>query len=66
MWKQLLVERAVSLSCLPWDDVERRKLWDELQDDIMGKLSLEECAALDAYCESVPSIGSLMIRSIMP
>ena len=66
MWKQVLVERAVSLSCLPWDSDERMKAWNELQDDIMGKLSLDECAALDAYCESVPSIGAMMIRSIMP
>lgn len=66
MWKQVYVERAISLSCLPWDSDERAKAWGALQDDILGKLSLEECAALYAHCESVPSIGSMMIRSILP
>ncbi len=66
MWKQEYVERAVSISCMEWDSLERGKAWDDLQDDIMGKLSLEECAALDQYCESVPSIGAMMIRLIMP
>jgi len=66
MWMQVYVERAVLVSCMPWDSQGRAVAWDALQDDILGKLSLQECAMLYKHCEAVPSVGSLLIRSIMP
>lgn len=65
-WKHTYLQRAQSLAAMsPWTE-EYHKLWGDLEDDILGKLSLDMAADLFDFAMTVPCQGSMVLMCMMP
>ena len=65
-WKHTYLERAQRLSNMAPFSYEFQESWNALEDDILGKLSLEMASELFDLAMAVPCAGSMVIMSMMP
>jgi hypothetical protein len=65
-WKNKYLERAQSLSFMNMRDGGYTRLWNELEDDILGKLSLTQARELYEFAVDVPCQGSMVIMAMLP
>ena len=42
------------------------KRWNELEDELLGKLNIKEADELRAHCEAMPCMGAGVILSMLP
>lgn len=67
-WKHSYLERAQRIAnmqhCISSPDMVLE--WNSLEDDILGKLSLDMAAALYDFVAEIPCQGSMVIMAMLP
>ena len=63
MWKHDYLERACALVS---SKSYYGEAWNKLEDDILGKLSIEQARELWLFCEEIPWEAATIIMSMLP
>lgn len=58
--------RAQNIAQLGRLTPEFQAKWNALEDDILGKLTLDQCAALRTYAMDMPAQGSMVLLAMLP
>lgn len=64
-WKHEYLERAQRIANMPTSP-ERDKAWNELEDDILGKISIQMASDLYDFCIDIPCAGSMVVMDMLP
>lgn len=65
-WMNEYLDHAQRISRLPATAPEHTRHWNAMEDDILGKLTIEQCEKLRDFCLSIPCAGSGVILAILP
>lgn len=69
-WMHTYLERAQRIAnmqqCGAWFYNDMVPAWNELEDDILGKISLDQAAALYDFVAEIPCQGSMVIMAMLP
>ena len=65
-WKHDYLARANRIAAMSVYDAKYAETWNALEDDILGKLAMWQCADLYDFAASIPCQGSMVIISMMP
>jgi hypothetical protein len=64
-WMNEYLDRAQQYANMPTGP-EASAIWNDLEDDILGKLSLDQAAQLFDFVMATPCQGSMVIMTMLP